>query len=456
MNTQKTLLFSLVIASSTAFARDGDLIDSFGDDGLALLGIIDAYGSKSSDPVVGANGSLTYCGTRGTSGIGDFVIARVRANGTPDPTFSGDGKITVDFGGNDDECNSVAVQADGRVLAAGSSSSETLSTFAIVRVNANGILDSTFGVNGRQQIPFDIYGAQASGANAITVLPDGKILVAGSASGGGIEDFVIARLLPDGSYDTTFNLTGRQHVPFIFNSVQRSTAYAMAVDSNGRIVLAGTALSQSNPSNEEFAVARMLADGSPDTTFDGDGQTTVAFDIGGDGASNEDSLRAMALQPDGKIVLAGSIDVSGTPTQNRDFGVARLLPNGAIDAAFGTDGLVLVPIDRMAAGNDEAYALKLDNGNIIVAGYGFSDDNEGAEMAIVRLRANGSRDPAFGNLGRKSYEFGFTSPGVQGAFGLATKGGKLFITGGVWPAANQIDLFVAAIENDTLFDYGCE
>lgn len=457
MKNTFALVLIACLACNTAFADDGDLVNAFGDEGLALLGVTDAYGATAAGPVIGADGSLTYCATRETLGNRNFVVARLKADGTPDPTFSSDGKVTIDFSGADDECTAIALQADGRIVVAGSSDNGPLRTFALARVNTNGTLDSTFGVSGRQQIQFDIYGADISEAHALALLPNGNILVAGYLFISPEKDFAIARLLPDGSYDTSFNLTGRQRVAFVFGEQEDASANALAVDAAGRIVLGGYASTHyGQPVNQDFAVARLLPEGAIDTTFGTDGRITHGFDIGGPGAHNADTAYAMALQPDGKIVLAGDANISATDTPNFDFAIMRLTSTGALDSAFGTGGRVLVPFDRFPSALDTARALLLDNGNLVVSGYAMTEANTGADIALLRLRANGSRDPAFGNLGRLTIDLGLTNPGIQVASGLAARGNRLFLAGVAVPSTDAGDAYVAALERDSLFDYGFE
>lgn len=448
MPANATLLLVALLAASSipALARDGDLIDGFANAGVARMGYINAFSNAGSSPLVGANGSVTYCATRGPLDHGDMVVARVHPDGSPDFSFSADGRITIDIGADtDDECASIAAAADGKVVIAGSSYDGALISFALVRIKANGTLDTTFGIGGKQLIGFDLYGALTSHATSVVVLPDGKILVAGYAFTNDGFDFVLARLLSDGSYDSAFNLTGRQRVAF-GGSARPS---AMRVDAQGRIVLAGVAVTGSGESNSDMAVARLLPNGSLDASFSGDGRATVAFDIGGVGAHNEDRAYALALQPDGKIVLAGEADVSATASENMDYAIARLDGNGALDPTFGTGGRVLVPFDRSPGGTDVPLAVSVDAGRIIVAGYAIQG-TASVDVALVRLRADGSRDPTFGNLGRKTLDFGLAGPG-QLAFGLGGAGNRLYITGVVTTSSTSQDAYIAAVENDVLF-----
>jgi uncharacterized delta-60 repeat protein len=441
----------LAAASLPAFGHDGDLVDDFGSGGLARMGYTNVLSNEGSSPLVAGDGTSTYCTTRGTVDHGDMVVARVKPDGSPDFSFSTDGRLTIDVGDDtDDTCVAIAATPDGKVVVAGESYDGTTTSFALARIKANGALDTTFGTGGKQLIGFDVFGATNPHAAAVAVRSNGTILVAGGAVTNEGNQFVVARLLPDGSYDTAFNLTGRQRVAV----GSSSRAFAMVVDAQDRIVLAGYTKPSSSEPNLDMAVARLLADGSLDPSFDGDGRATVAFDIGGASGSNIDIAHALALQADGKIVIGGEVDVSATTTGNVDFGIARLTANGALDPTFGSGGRVLVPFDRTPSGVDQLQALRIDADRIVAAGYAV----EGAvsvNAALVRLRANGSRDPTFGNFGRTMLDFGFPAAG-QVAFGVGSAGARLYVTGIVATSTTTADAYVAALENDGLFADGFE
>jgi uncharacterized delta-60 repeat protein len=440
-------------------AGDGDLVAGFGEAGIARLGIGDAYGSDASNPVVGADGTITYCATRGVAEDGDMVVARVKADGTPDTSFSSDGRFTLDFSGNDDTCAAVVVQADGRIVVAGSTQDDTARNFALARFHPSGALDTTFGTGGRQQVQFDVFGAHNSDALALAVQPNGRLLVAGYMSITGVlRQMAVARLLPDGSYDSSFNGVGRQRVQGIGDmATDYSRAHAIALDASGRILLAGHASKYTNDLLEtDFAAARLLPDGSLDETFGDGGHTMIAFDFGGDTGSNFDAAHALRWVADGRIVLAGEADVSATATVNMDMAFVRLLADGTPDPAFGTNGRAIVEFDRSPSGYDVARALVLDGAHIVAAGYAQTEGNTGADLAFVRLLPNAARDPSFGNFGRRTFDLGMTDPGIQVVGGLVRNGSRLLFSGLVLEAPGIADAFVGALESDTLFAYGME
>lgn len=214
---------------------------------------------------------------------------------------------------------------------------------------ASGDLDPSFGAGGKVVTRLgkaDEWGAAAARQ------ADGKLVVAGSGSGG---DFIFARYLPDGALDASFGANGIVTTDFA-GEVDRASAVAIQAD--GKIVAGGTA---SSGGRTDFAVVRYLPDGQPDTTLDGDGKRMIDF------ASSDDAAHALALQPDGKLLLAGSALVGGS---QRDVALVRLNGDGSLDAGFGSGGKVTT--DVSGVGNvANALALQSD-GKIVVAGANFT------------------------------------------------------------------------------------
>ena len=164
----------------------------------------------------------------------------------------------------------------------------------------------------------------------MAVQADGKIVIGGSAlrNGTGDFDFGVARLNADGSPDATFGTAGKQTVAFDAGGSDTDEARALAIQPDGKVVLAGS-VTRDFQRNFDFAVARLNADGSPDATFNGTGRQTVGF---GAGPSSLDQASAVALQTDGKIVVAGF--AARALLGNLDFGVARLNRDGSLDATL--------------------------------------------------------------------------------------------------------------------------
>ncbi len=304
--------------------------------------------------------------------------------GDLDPTFGQNGTAIIQIPGvsSVESGNAVAVQPDGKVVIAGSADNN----LAILRLNADGTKDTSFGSGGKVSANFS---GNYNVGNAVAVLPNGKIMVAGSANtSNNIETFLVARYLTNGVLDTTFGISGFTNISFGNPANSSSQASAMAIQPDGKIVLVGSTFVYGNP--DTFAVARLNADGSLDSTF-GTGGKVITFP-----SSNSDSAaNAVVLQSDGKILVAGFSD-GLSPYGYIQFTVARYLTNGSLDSTFGTNGLMSVGHNNRDC---VAYGIALQsNGKIIVGGQLDdidTDDVEGGFM-VARLNMDGSLDTTFG------------------------------------------------------------
>jgi len=303
-----------------------------------------------------------------------FLPLAQGASGELDITFDPiglDGKVTTDFAGGNDIAYAVAIQPDGKIVVAGSASIGNLD-FALVRYNIDGSLDTTFDSDGHVTTDFS---GGADEARAIAIQPDGKIVVAGSASIGNL-DFALVRYNIDGSLDTTFDSDGRVTTDF---SGGADEARAIAIQPDGKIVVAGSA----SIGNLDFALVRYNIDGSLDTTFDSDGRVTTDFSGGADEA------RAIAIQTDGKIVVAGKAQF-GT----NEFGLVRYNTDGSLDTSFDSDGIVSADISGV---NNEAHAVAIQpDGKILAGGLVRFTGND--DFALIRFEGDGTQiDEAFSN-----------------------------------------------------------
>jgi uncharacterized delta-60 repeat protein len=268
---------------------NGSLDASFEGDGKKLF----SWGpiGRAQAVVVAPNGKLLVGGFSGPEG-GNIQVARLNANGLLDKTFGVDGKATVDFGG-DDFGLAMARQANGRILVAGRS---TAAGAVVARLRATGALDPDFDGDGRVTLP------GGGSASAVLVQPDGNIVVAGNASGS--EKMTVTRLKPNGSLDAMFGTGGTATIDF---ATLADLAAGAALQADGKIVVAGY-----SQGTEDVAVARLNPNGSPDPTFGVGGKATVEFGVATFGF-------AVALAPSKRIVVAGQ------KTGADDFAVARLV-----------------------------------------------------------------------------------------------------------------------------------
>jgi competence ComEA-like helix-hairpin-helix protein len=302
--------------SSLALARyntDGSLDPSFDGDG-SLLTDLDGLSAVVFSIVLQPDGKILVAGFRSAARDFSIFLARFNSDGSPDISFGTGGKVLNNFGKGEAYGGTLALQPDGKILLAGQTFILSVGyVFALARYNSDGTLDTSFGNNGN--VTTDIEGSFDESIGEVIVLPDGRIIAAGSSMINEMGDFALIRYHADGSLDTTFGTGGKVITDVAGSDNFGSTA---ALQPDGRIVVAGGSFSGTN---HDFALARYNGDGSLDASFDDDGIITTDFGVG------DDMGNALLLQPDGKIVLAGS---ASTHT-GYDFALARY---GAGEAAL--------------------------------------------------------------------------------------------------------------------------
>jgi uncharacterized delta-60 repeat protein len=395
------------------YDRDGTLDLTFGGgDGKVSTNVAGAADGASAIAVQ-ADGKIVLAGQAGAAfGALDFAVARYNADGTLDAGFGGgDGIVTLDFGGNDAAAG-VAIQSDGKIVLAGyAGQASTGSRFAAARFNADGSVDGSFGGNGK--VTTAVAG-DFNSASGVAVQPDGKIVLAGSATLSGREVFAVVRYNPNGSLDGSFG--GGDGVATTGFGNGNGFAEAMALQPDGRIVLAGGGYESGDTSND-FALVRYNADGSPDGSFGGgDGKTLTDFD------GRFDVAHAVAVQADGRIVLAGVTEESAAER----FAVARYNADGSLDTSFaGGTGRTTTHFDGY---QDMAFAVALqsDGRTVVAGGTGFFPPTN---FAVARYAADGSLDPAFGDGGKVTTRFGGGGTASIGWDVVPLHNGKILVGG---------------------------
>jgi len=300
--------------------------------------------------------------------------------GAPDAGFGAAGQVLTDFGGGFAQVNGVVVQNDGRIVAVGSSDqSEADSTFLLARYRRDGALDPTFGAGGVVRTPF----TGGASANAVAAERDDRMIVVGTvAPGDGTSEIALARYHRNGELDGAFGAGGTAVVGF---GGTIHDAGAVAIERDGDVVVTGKALAPGASTFQCF-VARFDRHGAPDAGFGEGGH--VFTDLGG--AFNQD-CSAIALQRDGKIVVAGFNKVRSGVIM---MAVARYERNGTLDATFGTGGLVFADFGGEASAS--AVAIQRD-GKILAAGVAVPDRSGAAiDFGIIRYDTDGTPDASYG------------------------------------------------------------
>ncbi|MFW8626887.1 delta-60 repeat domain-containing protein [Deinococcus sp. ME38] len=305
----------------------------------------------------------TYTGTQGWN----FALARYTASGTLDPTFGTGGKVTTDFAGSLDFGFALSLDAQGRILVAGYTYTGTQgNNFALARYTASGALDPAFGTGGK--VTTDFAGSN-DGGFALSLDAQGRILVAGYADTGTQgNNFALARYTTSGALDATFGTGGKVITDFAGSS---DLGFALSLDAQGRILVAGRA--NTGTQSDNFALARYTTNGALDPTFGTGGKVATDF------AGSSDEGRALSLDAQGRILVAG---YTYTGTQSYNFALARYTASGALDATFGTGGKVTTDF---TGSDDVSFALSLDaQGRILVAGYAYTG-TQGSNFALMRV-----------------------------------------------------------------------
>ncbi len=364
-----------------------------------------AVAVQSDGKIVAAGGSGLF------GGDSDLALFRYNPDGSLDTSFDGDGKAFTDFGDGGAGASAVAIQADGKIIAAGSGGNGA----ALVRYNVDGSLDQSFGTGGK--VVTTGYGS----ISEIAVQTDGKLVAAAG-------DFKIARYNADGSLDAAFGTGGLAATDFgnqfqntSFDGTNASAA-AVVLQADGKIIAAGYAPGDNGFG--PFAAARYNADGSLDTSFDGDGRVSTP-------AAGYFFPSSAFLQPDGKLIVSGGaygVDMD-------DFALVRLNADGSLDTSFDGDGKVTTNFEGREYAGDVAIQA---NGRIVAAGS--TNDGSQGDFALSRYNLNGSLDTAFGGDGKlttavvevsaaanavfvggngTAYLAGYTSDGTNDDFAIA-------------------------------------
>jgi len=421
------LIAAIVIAVSflaghRAGAAAGDLDSRFGNGGVAFTDFsqTDDYAYSVA---VQSDGRIVLCGQSGIYPHLHSALARYNRNGSLDSTFGTSGKVVIAFNSNSDYLFKVAIQSDGKIVAAGSTNT---TAFLLARFNSDGTLDQAFGSNGSVETAF---GDQTAEARAIVVQTDGKIIVAGVSGAGPyseLNDFALARYNSDGSLDQSFGSGGTVKTHFSGSGNTGSTATSAALQTDGKLVVGGY-YKKNDRTPHQFAVARYNSDGTLDSAFGQAGKAMTRLGLG------DAYSFGIAIQSNGRIVLAGY----SSTTLDHDFSLVGYTANGTVDPAFGNGGFVTT--DFAGATDDIAYAMTLQSdGKLVVAGRtGEYPEND---FAVARYNSDGQLDETFGVAGKVVSDFS----SIDDAYGVALDpNGKIVVAGIAFPNGANFDFTVA-------------
>lgn len=368
-----------LITHAKLYAQPGSLDKSFNDSGKVITKVLNAtngnyYNSQINALALQNDGKIVIGGLA----TNNFLTGRYLQNGKLDQAFAVNGfrfNQISDRESGTPETGGVAVQNDGKIILAGSTTNGSYESFRLLRFFPDGSVDfinriADFG-NRLEEITSYGFG--------VALLSDQTIIEVGSP------DFAIAKYKTDGYLDSSYGTNGK----VVTDLDEDATALAVAVEPNDEIVLAG--FTGHYFSNTNIALAKYKTNGTLDSSFGVNGIVTT--DLNGSEFAN-----AVKIQPDGKIVIAGTTNVSGSTK----FLAIRYLSNGTIDNSFGTNGVATTSFGSGSA--DNCTALAIYNNRILLGGY--TNANDTTAFALAQFNMNGTLDNSFGTNGKTTTTFG--------------------------------------------------
>jgi len=363
------------------YNANGSLDTSFG--GTGKITTVVATTNSLNAVAVQRDGKLVLAGQCNVSGAFAFCARRYNADGTPDNAF-GDGVTGLahtPMGSGSSAATAMVVQPDGKLVLVGRCTGVVNVDFCALRLNADGSPDLSFGTSGKVITAISTQGNGIDSPKAVALQPDGKLVLAGECAGASVNDFCALRYNANGTLDLTFNGTGWVKV-HVGAAATTNGASAVVVQPDGKLVLFGFCTLPF-----DFCVLRYNANGTPDVSFNGTGTVVVSP------TNNADTAQAMALQPDGKLLLAGQCPPSGDicaggSCPNADFCVLRLNIEGTLDNWWNGTGKVITPVGAGAVDFVSAILLQPD-GKVVLAG----SCNNGTDYDFCAVRYDGGPFP---------------------------------------------------------------
>ena len=422
MRKAKTLSLLFLLFTLRSISQPGTLNTSFGSSGFVTInfGDLEDYGYAMA---IQSDGKIIATGSSSSSTTDyAFALARLNPDGSLDNSFGNGGKVVTAVGISASEIFAVAIQGDGKIMAGGYSTEDfdIASDFTLVRYNADGSLDNSFGTGG--VVVTDINTSEDQ-IYSLTIQSDGKILAAGPTRDltTGVTSFGVVRYNSDGSLDNSFGNSGKV-ITSISNS--RDDAYKVLITSDNKIIVAGRSIT----TGTSIAIVKYNSDGSLDNSFGNAGIVSESI--------NDLTPVTALLQSDGKIVVAGPMNDNGI----FDFGLARFNSDGTLDNSFGNGGVVSTHTGDLGG---EILSLTIQSDGKIIA-VGHSSDVEAHTITLARYLTDGSLDNSFGDNGITKASFNNDELGYD----IELYGDKIFIVGSTTDSEGDINMLVSSFNND--------
>lgn len=404
------LLAALTVRTAVA-APPASLDPNFGNGGTVNVNIGGALGSGATSVALQADGGIVTAGTCDIPNSSQLCVARFTPLGALDATFGGTGKVLTHVGPAWNSAKSVLVQSDQKILVGGTCDTATQTGFCFVRYTPTGTLDTSFG-GGTGSVVVVVSG-NYSELNAMALQSDGKIVGAGVCVSPTDDDFCATRLTSTGALDLSFggNGTGKA---VLAAGPRNQTARAIAIQSDGKIVIAG-GCDIAFVGGDIFCLLRLTPAGLIDATFH-NGLLATIF------GTREHRIKSLTLQPDGAIVAGG--ECYDGVTDQFNLCVARYTDSGQPDVSFGA-GTGFVTTALFGYSGHGTSVLRQADGKIVLAGWCAQGSTE--LFCAARYLANGAPDATFAGGGYFLFSFAFTADRGQSA--VLQPDGKLVLAG---------------------------
>ena len=387
---------------SSAFAQAGMLDNSFGNGGVVETTLGNYY-DRIRSVALQSDGKILVTGNHNNGSSSNIALLRYNCNGSLDNTFGTGGVVYTDIAGYD-EGEVVCVQADNKIVVAGNTQ-DANKDFLLARYQTNGDLDSSFGTAGK--VITDL-GSGYDVVRAMVVLPSGKILVGGDYASATNLDCALVRYNTNGTLDNTFGNAGLVTTDI---SNANNTLKGLAVETNGNIVVAGEC---PGLNGLDFAVMMYNSNGTLEATFGTGGIVKTSL------SNKNDSPRAIALQADGKIVVAGEVTDAAFL---QHIAAVRYNTDGSPDNTFGDGGIVT---DSITSYDDLVSSVAVQpDGKILISGTSYSSNKR--VFSLLRYETDGSADGSFGTVGMVLSYIGAKN-GYSNSMALQTDG-KIILAG---------------------------
>jgi uncharacterized delta-60 repeat protein len=373
MKTQY-LIFAFAILISGSNNLPGQTVTTdhtFGINGIVTSDLFNKN-DIANDVIIQPDGKILVAASSVVQSHSKFAVVRYTGNGLIDTTFGDHGITSISVGSANDKATALALQADGKIVVCGYYDNNFYNDAAVIRLNTDGTIDTTFGASGICRF---VLSNQFDELHDIAIQSDGKIVVGGRTFFNNSYDFLLIRLLADGTPDNSFGASGivRTDINSSYDCI-----YSISLVANDKILVSGNR----EIGSSYFAAARYHSNGDLDMAFGTNGITTI-------GSGNRfDNCMAMAMQNDSSIILAGTHHNSNVD----EYMIVKLDNNGIADSSFGANSLVLLPtLNANDAVND---VITQYDGRILLAGSGV-----GQQPVLLRLNEDGALDSTFGANG---------------------------------------------------------